>query len=398
MTRRDLLKLLSAVPALWLAPNFLKEPWTFSHAQDPSAQGNWNHILVLVELHGGNDGLNTIIPFSEPTYYDLRPSLAIPRNQALHLTPKLGFHPAFKSLMPLWENRELAIVSGVGYPHPNRSHFRSIEIWETGSHSQEFLQDGWLNRVFAQYSPPQAYTADAIQLSKGDTGPMSGGSTRTIALQDPQQFFKESKRVHPISIATTNPALQHLLKIQREISRAGEDLQHHLQQAPAMNHPFPQSKIGRQLETAAKLIMANVPVAVIKVTQGSFDTHARQANSHQRLLKELAEALSAFRTAMHKQRLWNNILIMTYSEFGRRVKENASKGTDHGTAAPHFLIGGKVKGGFYGSHPSLTNLHNGDLQHTVDYRSLYTTVLQHWWKLPATTFDKRTYPPINCLS
>ena len=398
MTRRQLLKLLSTLPVLWLAPSFFKEPWAKPTAQVLNERGNWSRILILVELHGGNDGLNTIVPYTDEHYYNLRPQLAVPRDRVLQLTPQLGFHHALQPLMPLWDAKELAVISGVGYAEPNRSHFRSIEIWETGAESQQVLDEGWLARVFQQHPPPKAFTADAILLGNGDSGPFGGGGTRTIALRDPTRFIKRSQGVRPIAVSTTNPALAHILEVQREISRSANDLQARLQSTPSLNGNFPTTRIGRQLQTAARLLTARVPVAVIKVTHGSFDTHARQANQHHRLLAELADALSIFRTIMKQQGLWNQIAIMTYSEFGRRVAENGSHGTDHGTAAPHLLIGGGVKGGMYGSQPSLTNLQNGDLRHTVDYRSLYTTIIQNWWGLSSREFNIQAFPPIDCLT
>ena len=398
MTRRQLLKLLGTLPVLWLAPPALPGLWASPTAQTLNEKGKWNRVLILVELHGGNDGLNTVIPYTDEHYYDLRPRLAIPRDRVLQLTPNLGFHPAFQSLMPVWEAQELAIVRGVGYAKPNRSHFRSIEIWETGSASHQVLDDGWLSRVFQEHAPPKTFTADAILLGKGDAGPLGGGATRTIALQDPKKFFQRSQYVQPVTVRTANPALQHILKVQRDISRASNDLQERLQRTPSHNGHFPKTKIGRQLETAAQLLTAHVPVAVIKVTHGSFDTHSRQANQHHRLLQELADALAIFRTTMQEQGLWDHVVLMTYSEFGRRVRENGSHGTDHGTAAPHFLLGGRVKGGMFGTQPSLTNLQNGDLRHTVDYRSLYATITQNWWGLSVPEFNNQTFPSIDCLS
>ena len=401
MTRRQFLHLLGTLPVLWLAPPFLKEPWAKPAAQMLTERGNWNRVLILVELHGGNDGLNTLIPYTDKRYYDLRPQLAIPRDRVLQLTPKLGLHPALQPLMPLWDAKELGLIRGVGYAKPNRSHFRSIEIWETGSESRQVLDEGWLTRVFQHHPVPKTFTADAILLGKGDAGPLSGGTTRTIALQDPKQFLKRSQRVRPLAVNTTNAALAHILDVQRDISRAGNALQARLQGVPSLHGTFPTTRIGRQLGTAAQLLTARVPVAVIKVTHGSFDTHARQANQHHRLLQELAEALAIFRTTMQQQGLWEQVVIMTYSEFGRRVAENGSHGTDHGTAAPHLLLGGRVKGGMFGAQPSLTNLtnlQNGDLRHTVDYRSLYTTIIQNWWGLSSRDFDSRAFPPIDCLA
>lgn len=395
LQRREVLKAALALPLLFWRPCSLQRLWA---AEPKGFLSGRRRMLLLVELHGGNDGLNTLVPYEDEAYYRARPQLAIPRDQVRQLTPKFGFHPALTPLMPLWEGRELALIAGVGYPRPNRSHFRSIEIWETASDSEQVLDAGWLSRVFERFPLPSEFTAEGILLGKGDAGPLSGGRARVIALQDPEQFVQQAGSVKPVSASTTNRALAHILDVQREISHAATDLQGRIRQAPQLGIEFPTSRIGKQLEAAAKLIAAQVPVAVIKVTQGSFDTHAGQLATHQRLLEELAQALMAFRAAMQKEGAWNEVLVMTYSEFGRRVGENASHGTDHGTAAPHLLIGGAVKGGLYGTFPSLTDLQEGDLKHTVDYRSLYTTVIERWWNLPPVSFGTGRYPGIDCLA
>lgn len=395
LQRREVLKAALALPLLFWPPFSLQRLWA---AEPKGFLSGRRRMLLLVELHGGNDGLNTLVPYEDEAYYRARPQLAIPRDQVRQLTPKFGFHPALTPLMPLWEGRELALIAGVGYPRPNRSHFRSIEIWETASDSEQVLDEGWLLRVFERFPLPSEFTAEGILLGKGDAGPLSGGRARVIALQDPEQFVQQAGSVKPVSASTMNRALAHILDVQREISHAATDLQGRIRQAPQLGIEFPTSRIGKQLEAAAKLIAAQVPVAVIKVTQGSFDTHAGQLATHQRLLEELAQALMAFRVVMQKEGAWNEVLVMTYSEFGRRVGENASHGTDHGTAAPHLLIGGAVKGGLYGTFPSLTDLQEGDLKHTVDYRSLYATVIERWWRLPPVSFGTGRYPGIDCLA
>ena len=396
--RRALLKAAMALPFVLLRPAWLPHLWAGETNAAPSDARSRERILLLVELHGGNDGLNTVIPYEDAAYYRARPQLAIPRDQVRQLTPKFGLHPALSPLLSLWEAKELAWVQGVGYPRPNRSHFRSIEIWETASDSEQVLDRGWLSGLFEQFPLPARFTAEGILLGKGDAGPLSGGKARTIALHDPAQFLRQAGSVTSAALPTTNRALAHILEVRREISRAALDLQGRLQEAPPLAIDFPTNKFGKQLEVAAKLIAAKVPVAVIKVTQGSFDTHAGQLAAHHRLLEELAQGLMAFRAAMEQQGLWKDVLVMTYSEFGRRVGENASHGTYHGTAAPHLLTGGRVRGGLYGTSPSLTDLQEGDLKHTLDYRSLYATVIEKWWGLPTVSFGTGRYPAMDCLA
>ncbi len=396
MQRRDLLKAMAALPVVIVAPAWLQRLWAAESLGSPGDPGLASRILVLVELHGGNDGLNTVIPFGDSAYHALRPKLAIPREQIKQLTPRLGLHPALEPLVPLWEN-DLAIVAGVGYPRPNRSHFRSIEIWETGSDSEQTLDDGWLARLFHHHPLPSHFTAEGLLLGRGDAGPLAGNRSRTITLRDPDEFLREAEMVRPVQRMSANRALAHILEVQREISDAAVDFQSRLQKTPSLGTSFPSTKIGKQLEIAATLLIAHTPVAVVKVTHGSFDTHAGQLPMHQRLLEELAQALIAFRSAMIKHALWDRVLLTTYSEFGRRVAENASNGTDHGTAAPHFLLGGQVKGGLFGTQPGLTNLQDGDLKHTIDFRSLYNTIIRNWWSLRSHVFSAQDFPPLDCL-
>lgn len=387
MKRRDFLKLTGLTPLLLAIPEV--------YAQAPAA--HWERVLVLVELRGGNDGLNTVVPYQDEQYYRLRPQLAVPRQNVLQLNEQLGFHPALEPLMPVWQARQLAIVLGVGYASPNRSHFRSIEIWDTGSNSEEVLQEGWIARLFARQKPPPTFAADGIVLGL-DPGPLSGRNLRTITMRQPQQFLERASQVQPTTVRTANRALAHILAIQNEISHAATLLQDTLAGSPEPDASFPSTPIGRQLQVVARLLTSRTPVAVLKVSHGSFDTHSNQRDIHNRLLRELAEALVAFRQAMQTANLWQQVAVMTYAEFGRRAAENGSAGTDHGTAAPHFLLGGRVHGGLYGQQPALTNLTDGDVRHAVDYRSLYVTVARRWWGITGDFLQGRHFPVLDCLA
>ena len=395
MTRRDLLKLAVMLPLVLATP---LRAATLLAGQSGGPRPRWDRVLILIELHGGNDGLNTLIPYGDVRYYQARPHLAIPRERVLQLSPNVGLHAAMEPLMGLWQARQLAIVQGVGYPQPNRSHFRSIEIWDTASDSDQIFDEGWIARLFETHTLPAEFSAEGIVLGPRESGPLNGKTVRTIALEDPQQFLQQASRVRAVEQSSVNPALAHILHVQQELTHAAGDLASRLQPAPPLQATFPTSPLGRQLETAAQLLVAKVPVAAIKVSQGGFDTHANQLGQHERLLKELAEALVSFQRAMVQAGLWDRVLMMTYSEFGRRVRENASAGTDHGTAAPHFLLGGQVKGGLYGEAPSLGDLQEGDLKYRVDYRSLYATVTRTWWGLPGDGAGGRQYPVLDCLA
>ncbi|MFN0059296.1 MAG: DUF1501 domain-containing protein [Planctomycetota bacterium] len=417
MRRRDFLRLsgLAMLPALartvlpgglcvWASPGRACEPDASEERSAPisGVTPRWDRILLLVELAGGNDGLNTIVPFRDDVYYRLRPQLAIKREACLPLDDDRGLHPALGAFAESWQAHELAIVRGVGYPNPNRSHFRSIEIWETGSDSDEVLQDGWIAEILARSSRPQSLAAESIILGQnGDLGPVSGLNMRNLVLQDPATLIAQAKRLPVRGGDAANPALAHLYRVRDELRAAALRIEEQLKGAPRLTAEFPRTGLGRQLQTAAQLVLAKVPVLVIKATLSGFDTHTNQLGQHARLLGELGQALGAFRAALVAGEQWPRVLVMTYSEFGRRVAENGARGTDHGTAAPHFLLGGAVKGGWYGNSPSLTNLVGGDLTHTVDYRRLYSSVAQEWWQLAATDAPVaalRAHAPLDCIA
>ena len=370
MKRRNFLKLLGTAIVWSLYPR----AW----AAEIAKPNRSTRMLVLLELKGGNDGLNTVVPYGDADYYRLRPGLAIQRDQVLQISETLGFNPRLKALMDLWQLKQLAIVAGVGYPQPNRSHFRSIEIWETGSSSSEYLQVGWLARALKERSISSMAVADGAAIG-GDAGPMAGGDLNVFVMRNINKFIRQAQRVDEIKKTTNNPALKHLLSVQNDLYRSGQALSQILTTRKPLGTRFPKTPIGRNLETAARLISANAGISVIKVSHGGFDTHANQRAIHDRLLQQLAEAMAAFRLAMVETGWWDRMLMMTYSEFGRRPAVNNSRGTDHGTAAPHFILGGKVKGGMYGNQPSLKSLVDGDLEFNVDYRRLYTTIARNWW-------------------
>ncbi len=384
MNRRDFLKVLSLTPFISYIPDL-------SFAITP--QANWNNLLVLLELKGGNDGLNTVIPYTDPTYYDLRPRLGITRDKVLQLDEKVGFHPALEALMPLWKNRELAVIQSVGYPEPNLSHFRSIEIWETASNSNQYLSEGWLSRVFTAYPPPKTFAADAIVVGDSDLGPLGGGTARVVVLSNIQRFLTQAKQNGIPNGRPANPALAHILKVEEDIRQAAEGLK----TSDTLKTEFPNSPFGNALKTASRVIAGNSGIAVIKVSLDGFDTHSNQFNRQERLLREMAEGLSAFREALMEINRWNSTLIMSYSEFGRRPRENLSTGTDHGTANVHFMLGGRVKGGLYGQIPQLKPLEGDNLRFAIDFRSLYATVIEKWWGLNASPVLGRKFGVLDIL-
>ncbi|HYA20465.1 MAG TPA: DUF1501 domain-containing protein [Burkholderiales bacterium] len=343
-----------------------------------SSRYDYGNLLVLIELKGGNDGLNTVIPYADDEYYRLRPDIAIPRDQVLQLDERTGMHFSLKPLIALWQAKELAIIQGVGYPQPNLSHFRSIEIWDTASSSQEYLSEGWLSRVFASDPVPTRFAADGLVIGNQDLGPFSGGGTRAITLANTEQFLRQARLAGDTGLHVTNPALEHILKVENDIQQAASRLKGDYQ----FKTEFPATPFGNSLKNASQVIAGGGGVAAIKISLNGFDTHSGQPGTQQRLLGELAEGLVAFKSALNEVNCWNSTLIMTYAEFGRRPQQNLSHGTDHGTSNVHFMVGGKVKGGLYGPTPLLKQLDgNGNPAFGVDFRSLYATAVEKWWNL-----------------
>ena len=388
MNRRHLLKLAAAGALIATVPAPLR-----ALAQQ-AASGLRHRVLLLVELKGGNDGLNMVAPVADPLYHRLRPNLAIAKDAALPLKDGLAFNPVLKPLMDSWHSGDLAIARGIGYPQPNRSHFRSIEIWETASNSQETLQEGW---VAGLLKGNVGRAADGIVIGDYEFGPLEGGAMRNVIFDKPEQFIAQAKRMQAIE-AQSGGALGHLLRVRGELLGATGEL------APIFAHPpqlaveFPSFAFGQQAKVAAQLIAADAGVPVLKIAQRSYDTHVNQRATHDRLLGQLAETLAALRRALIAAGRWNDVLVMTYSEFGRRAAENASRGTDHGTAAPHLLMGGRVKGGFHGAQPRLDSLDAGDLKFTTDYRQLYATVARRWWGIERDLGRLASHKPLEVIA
>ncbi|MBL8384392.1 MAG: DUF1501 domain-containing protein [Burkholderiales bacterium] len=380
--RRRLLLGMAGGPTLLLAP------------RAGLAQPRPGRLLVLVELKGANDGLNTVVPYADAHYYALRPRIAIRPEDVLALSPTTGLHPALAPLLPVWRAGELAIVEGVGYPQPNLSHFRSIEIWDTASSAQEVLQEGWLTRAFVARPVPDGYLADGVAVGGTDLGPLAG-APRGVALADPEQFLRQARLIDgERGTPARNAALRHILQVEANIAGAAARLNaHHV-----FRTAFPAGPFGAQVRTAAQVAANPAGVAAIRLSLGGFDTHQNQPGIHANLLRQLGEGLAALKGALEEIGRWDDALIMTYAEFGRRPRENQSMGTDHGTAAPHFVMGGRVRGGLAGAPPRLDRLDTGgNLSHAVDFRALYATVLERWWQVPSAPVLGGRFAPLDLL-
>ena len=350
------------------------------HVSVMAAAPSQKRLLVLVELKGGNDGLNTLVPYADPAYFALRPRVAIARDAVLQLSGSVGLHPALQPLMPMWEAGELAVLQGVGYPAPNLSHFRSIEIWHTASGSQEVRQQGWLARAFELNPGPASYFAEGVRVGQGDMGPLAGSGVRSIALANIDQFLRQARMARPVEGGAAKSALGHIMQVDQDIAAAAGRIQPGMRAAGE----FPKGAFGEAVKTACQVLESGAGVGAICLTLNGFDTHQNQLGRHAALLRELGEGLAALKNALVAQARWRDTLVLTYAEFGRRPKENQSGGTDHGTASVHFACGGAVRGGLYGAMPSLNDLDgSGNLRHTLDFRGVYATVLNRWWGMDA---------------
>jgi uncharacterized protein (DUF1501 family) len=351
-------------------------------------------LLVLVELKGGNDGLNTLVPYADPAYYALRPRIAIPRDRVVQLSDRAGLHPSLAPLVPLWQAQRLAVLQGVGYPAPNLSHFRSIEIWDTAAASDEYLDEGWLCRAFAAAPRSPGFAADGVVVGSNELGPLAGRGVRAITLADTESFQRRARLAQSAS-ERGNGALAHIGKVEADVKDAAAKLVG----GHAFQTLFPQGAFGAAIRTACQVIANPAGVGVVRVTLDGFDTHASQPNTQARLLGDLAHGLVALQAALKELGRYEDALVLTYAEFGRRPKENESAGTDHGTANVHFAFGGRVQGGLYGATPDLGRLDGGgNVAHALDFRAVYATVLERWWGIDAKAPLRGRYEPVPFVS
>ncbi len=365
-------------------------------------------ILVVLELGGGNDGLNTVVPVGADPYFRARPTLALKRNGTLPLDDQLGLHSSLKELKSLYEEGRLSIINGVGYPNPDRSHFRSMEIWRTASGAERHVPEGWLGRYLdtagGDHPDPLSGIAVGPELPQSLCGDRGAG----IAFQEPRLFRWMEGRA-----GDTEAAFQRLNHIDgqlvddtdtlgflRNITTRlvlSSDRVRKVASRTLQGVDYPQGRLGRDLKIVADCILADLPTRVYSVSLVGFDTHANQAVVQANLLRQFSQATHAFFTDLRNHRVSDRVLVLCYSEFGRRVEENASRGTDHGTAGPMFLLGNPVRPGLHGRYPSLEDLDGGDLKYQVDFRSVYATLLENWFGAESARVLPGTFPKLNLL-
>lgn len=432
-TRRQFLRTSAlGAAAAWTLPVFLEKTFFALDAMAAGAAtqaltGKDNTILVVLQMAGGNDGLNMIVPYADDVYYRSRPKLGLPADRIIKLDSYVGLNNSLSGLKSLFDDGHLAIVQGVGYPNPNRSHFRSTEIWQTASDADRTENHGWLGRYFDSCCSgadptvgvviggelPQAFVAKTptgVTFSKPEQFRWQPSDKQGISREE--AFFRQLNGMDDDAAATPpdGATIGAIPGRNRPDQSAADFLQRTALDAQISSDkilaiarkykstvPYPPGQLASSLSMIARMIAGGLPTRVYYASQGGFDTHAGQQNAHDRLMGQINDAITAFVADLKQQGNFDRVLLMTFSEFGRRVAENANGGTDHGAAAPMFVLGGAVKPGLYGKHPSLTDLDDGDLKFNTDFRSVYGTVLDRWLKAPSETVLGRKFPRLPLI-
>ena len=328
--------------------------------------------LIFIQLNGGNDGLNTFVPFDNPLYYALRPKIALSQEAVLSKNNGMAFHPALSGFAQMQQNGDLSVIQNVGYPNPVRSHFRSQEIWQTAVDSDKYNNQGWLGN-YLDKSCKTAQPTAGINIDSIDNLALKGNEPNSITIKNPS-VFRSKTEGNATEKLSENPQLDFVRKIANSVIEGADDIQKALTNSKA-EVSYPKTELAKNLEWIARLIKGNLNSKVYYTSLGSFDTHDNQLVLHNKKLTELNDALLSFYNDLRQAKLLQNTTIVVFSEFGRRAKDNGN-GTDHGTAAPVFIIGGNNKAKIIGNNPNLSNLDNGDLKHEIDFRSVYASLLK----------------------
>jgi uncharacterized protein (DUF1501 family) len=433
-TRRRFLRTSAlGAAAIWTLPIFLEKTFfaldaLAADAVTQTVTGKDGTILVVLQFAGGNDGLNMVVPYVDDAYHRARPKLGLAADQILKLDDYAGLNGKLTGLKSLFDEGHLSVIQGVGYPNPNRSHFRSTEIWQTASDADRNATEGWLGRYFDNCC---AGAAPTVGVSIGDEAPLAfaAKSPTGVTFSRPDQFRWRTSEPNSGRMSAEEfffrqlndanggddvaPAAADGASISALSGRAKSDvgaldfLQRTALDAQLSSDkvlaiarkyksavPYPPGQLAASLNVIARMIAGGLPTRVYYASQGGFDTHAGQMNTHERLMGDFDAAMSAFTADLKQQGNFDRVLLMTFSEFGRRVAENANGGTDHGAAAPMFVIGGAVKAGLFGKHPSLTDLDQGDMKFNTDFRSVYGSILDRWLKAPSQVVLGRKFPDL----
>lgn len=390
-TRRQFLQTASLASFAATAPRFVARTAL-------AAAPHKDTVLVVVQLTGGNDGLNTVVPFADPDYAKCRPTIGIKADAVKKLTDSLGFHPAMTGLAELYQKGVVGVIQGVGYPNPSQSHFRSMDVWHAAS-TAETLTDGWLGRAMGKSKAPLPGFHLAAGGNEAAPLALAGAPARVPSLASLADFQLKTGDKQKALIAEAarpmggpGPGLLDFVQRTATATYASSDKLSKLGSAYTPKATYPTTRLADRLKLAAQLIDAGVGARVFYVAQDGYDTHAGQGGAtgaHANLLGELSGAITAFYQDVAARGHGDRVLLLTFSEFGRRAKENGSSGTDHGAAAPMLVVGGRAKAGVHGEHPSLTKLDDGNLRHALDFRRVYAGVLRDWLSVdPAAVLGK----------
>ncbi len=396
MNRRHFLKQSTLASSFYFVPSFVKAFESIS----PLSVGYKR--VVIIQLSGGNDGLNTIVPFNNDTYYRSRPTIAISKNDVLYATDELGFHNSLRPLKRMYDDGHLAVINNVGYPNPIRSHFRSTDIWQTASDSNEYLQDGWIGRYLDHYGN---LPYNAVEIDDSLSLALKGGNSNGIAVKNPNILFQNSQDPYFKNVLKhyqddhlSEHNLGYLYKTMIAAESSARHIFEHHQKGKSVQD-YPKNEFSFQLQTTAKLINSGLETKMFYTSLGGFDTHAGQINSQARLLKVYADGIDAFINDLKAHGTFNDTLIMTFSEFGRRVQQNAANGTDHGTASNVFIMGNQLKKpGMYNDLASLNDLDaNGDIKYSIDFRRIYATILSNWLEVDDERILNKSFPKLDFI-
>ncbi len=414
-TRRNFLKATLGSSALLslgsAAPDFLVRPMMAASHQ----RNERDTVLVVVQLSGGNDGLNTVVPYEDDEYARNRPTLHLPPNEIHKINSYLGFHPRMGAFMRLYKQGHLSIIQGVGYPNIDRSHESGMRIWHTAAPDEPDCQTGWIGRTVDSIREPNSINTPAVfvgpiaqpfGLNAKNAVVPSIRSLENLTMHElpgQDKYNSQSKRAAGLPRPNQNNPLMHFLQQCTLKAYANSERVEAIMKKTANTAEYPQFELAGSLRKVAQLIRADIGIRIFFTELGGggiggFDNHANQLGNHCSLLHHFSESTAAFVHDLKQDKLLNRVLLMTFSEFGRTVKENGRRGTGHGAAAPIFLAGGRLKGGLIGPHPSLTDLDNGDLKFHTDFRSVYATVLDKWLGFDSSKVLDKKYEPLNILN
>ena len=396
--RREFIQVGSLATASFMVPKFLKA-FERSAVVPPG-----NRVVVILQLSGGNDGLNTVIPVRNDIYYRTRPRLGIAKGKALSLTDEIGLHPSLTAFKQVYDDGSLGILNSVGYPNPDRSHFRSMDIWHTASQSNEYWNTGWIGRYLDAQCNGCDKPTQALEIDDVLSLALKGDEVKGLALKDPkrlygisnEKYFKEVLKQHGADQHDEQP-VEYLYKTMAETLSSADYIFQQSRLHPSKTE-YPSTGLGNSFKTIASLVFSDINTKVYYVSLGSFDTHVNQEMQQQRLFKEMNDAVASFVKDLKANNRFNDVLLFSFSEFGRRVSQNASGGTDHGTANNMFFISGGLKDkGVLNSLPDLSDLDEGDLKYKIDFKNVYATVLNKWLGADAERILGNKYTPLSFL-